>query len=531
MFEQIAALCLNVALALAVGSIVLLFFYKSKKFDYWSKQGLKGPRPVPIFGNSYEQFIKPANLIELDRYEKYGKVYGYFDLKVPVLSIADPELIKLIFVKDSNLFINRHESRRVDSVNLKSLLALRDENWKRVRSTVSPAFTSGKIKRMLKTIEECSSSLLRILNTKAERNEEVDMKSLFGSFAMNVIARCAFGTETDTYKNPNDPFVTNAIEWLHLKFSRVLLTMFCPKFFRKLFNIDPTPQRVVFFFVQLTKHLINQRKESKIKTNDFLQLLIDAEQSSTDLENEIKDINDGLIGNSESREEIERNARLLNEAKHSGKKLSEEEIIAQVMVFLVAGYETTASLLSFTSYCLAINESVQEKLYDEIKTNVDKINEINYELLNSLPYLNAVINEALRIYPPVMRTDRQASQDYKIPINDIVIPKGGLVSIPILAIHHDPNNFSEPEKFIPERFLASNIENIKPYTYLPFGSGPRNCIGMRFALAETKLALCKLLYNFKLKPCENTDIPLKVRFSAALVYPVKRIILKVEKRR
>lgn len=119
--------------------------------------------------------------------------------------------------------------------------------------------------------------------------------------------------------------------------------------------------------------------------------------------------------------------------------------------------------------------------------------------------------EILRKYPIQLGTDRRCTKPYVLqtegekPVN---VEVGTGIGIPTYALHHDPNLFFDPEKFDPERFNDENKRNIKPYSYQPFGLGPRNCIGSRFALMETKLMYYHLLEKFEIVPTEKTKIPL-----------------------
>ncbi|CAG2168837.1 unnamed protein product [Oppiella nova] len=190
---------------------------------------------------------------------------------------------------------------------------------------------------------------------------------------------------------------------------------------------------------------------------------------------------------------------------HETKKLSEEEIIANIVLFLLAGYETTASLLSFSAYNLALNPESQRKLRDELR----ECPQLDYESVAKLPFLEAVVCETLRIHNPVTRVDREAFEDYVLGDTGITLTKGSVVAIPVHALHHDPHYYPDPHRFIPERFLGDNLNKVKPYTYLPFGGGPRNCIGMRFALLEAKLALARVLMDYEFSPCAKTEVPLR----------------------
>jgi cytochrome P450 len=122
-----------------------------------------------------------------------------------------------------------------------------------------------------------------------------------------------------------------------------------------------------------------------------------------------------------------------------------------------------------------------------------------------LQYLDAVISETLRIFPPATALERTASEDIVLGSEQIKVNKGDIIHVPVYALHRDPENFPEPESFKPERFLAQN-RSYHPYSYLPFGAGPRNCVARRLALMEAKLALLYSVYNFKFSTTEKTDV-------------------------
>uniref|UniRef100_I3MLS5 unspecific monooxygenase n=2 Tax=Ictidomys tridecemlineatus TaxID=43179 RepID=I3MLS5_ICTTR len=140
-----------------------------------------------------------------------------------------------------------------------------------------------------------------------------------------------------------------------------------------------------------------------------------------------------------------------------------------------------------------------------------------------MEYLDMVVNETLRLFPIAGRIERVCKKD--VEINGVPIRKGTVVMIPSYVLHRDPQHWPEPEEFHPERFSKKNKDSIDPYIYMPFGNGPRNCIGMRFALMNMKLALVKVMQNFSFQLCKETQIPLKLA-DQGLLQPEKPIILK-----
>ncbi|KPM11177.1 cytochrome P450-like protein 23 [Sarcoptes scabiei] len=161
-----------------------------------------------------------------------------------------------------------------------------------------------------------------------------------------------------------------------------------------------------------------------------------------------------------------------------------------------------------------MNQDIQQKLFDEIQSVLDDGKSLNYSSVMTLPYLDAVLSETLRKYPPALALAREASEDYYIKEYDITVEKHNDVVIPVYAIHHDPEYYPDPERYDPERFMPENRHKLVPYTYLPFGGGPRNCIGMRFALAEAKLGIANLIKSFRIVRTAKT--PEKLRLTKSL---------------
>ena len=197
-------------------------------------------------------------------------------------------------------------------------------------------------------------------------------------------------------------------------------------------------------------------------------------------------------------------------------RLTDDEVVAQSVIFLLAGYETSSNTLSFTLYHLAVNPDVQDKLRSEIneavETNARK--RPLYEIAHNIEYLDCIIKEAQRLNPPVAFVNRESDEDYDI--NGIHITKGMEVQIPIYALHHDPDAWEEPEKFDPERFRGPAKDTHHAFQFLPFGAGPRNCIGKRFAMMEIKVALVKILMKYKFVRSPETQVPLIVHAGGTL---------------
>jgi docosahexaenoic acid omega-hydroxylase len=191
-----------------------------------------------------------------------------------------------------------------------------------------------------------------------------------------------------------------------------------------------------------------------------------------------------------------------------------DDIQEEVDTFMFEGHDTTKSAINWTFYAIATNQEVQKKIHEEIDQVIGESNHtLSVDDLNKFEYLESVIKESLRIFPPVPMVGRELSEDVIIDGKQLL--KGTQVTLFIYQVHRDERVFSDPEKFKPDRFSSENTINRHPYFYIPFSAGKRNCIGQRFAMMEIKVALVKLLRKYELY-CDQKIEDIKLVFEVVL---------------
>ncbi|XP_040070996.1 cytochrome P450 3A41-like [Ixodes scapularis] len=212
-----------------------------------------------------------------------------------------------------------------------------------------------------------------------------------------------------------------------------------------------------------------------------------------------------------------------------GLRITPFATLANAEVFLIAGLEAVTSALSFTAYLLAKHQDVQDKVRAEVKLLLQKDGNINYDNIFSLKYLNQVIEESLRLYPPLPGfVSRRCQKDFEF--NGLRIPKGTNIQVPARLMHHDPRYWVDPEKFNPDRFSPENKPTIEPMAYIPFGIGPRSCPGSRLAEIELPLIMAKTVAKFKLHLSDEPEkSTIKYVAPAILAFPEGGTWLKMEK--
>ncbi|XP_042912209.1 cytochrome P450 3A6 [Parasteatoda tepidariorum] len=517
---------LNQYIGIFLGILIpyLLYRQSKKNHNYWKERNIPFVKPYPFIGSFDEAFRKSMDVLDIERHNKFGRIYGAFEGTKPILIVAEPELLRDIFTKDFHNFPARRIISAADPVLAKMLTVVQGEDWKRIRSIVSPTFSSGKLKRVFSIFQDCSKTLIQNFMKSYEHDISIDVLKNYGAFTMDVIASSAFSTKIDSHNDPDNVFVQNAkrvfSQPIGIKF---FLFLIFPSVMKKL-KAQLFPADVLDFFKSTTTDIIKERKKTGQTRNDFLQLLIDSadEISKEEKTDESTDDITQNYGEESSNHSVFKNVM----AKH----LSMDELTAQCLIFFLAGYHTTSVTLSFTSYLLALHQDIQEKLFQEISDILKKTKgQLTYEAVQEMKYLDNVISESLRLYPALVRLERTSAADVKLGDTGLIIPKGMLVGIPINAMHRDPTLFNNPEKFNPDRFSPEEREKIQPYSYLPFGAGPRNCVGMRFALLEIKVCLVYVVSTFHINISSETKVPLEFDKGQGLLRP-KPINLKFLRR-
>jgi cytochrome P450 len=197
--------------------------------------------------------------------------------------------------------------------------------------------------------------------------------------------------------------------------------------------------------------------------------------------------------------------QILMDARYSdGEGMSDELVLSESMQLLVAGHETSSNALSWILYLLSSRPDCLERLRNEFDSVLGGA-PLSYSDVPKFEFGAQVIQEALRLYPPFWMVDREALADDQI--GDVAIPRGSTVVVFVYGAHHAPRYWENPESFDPERFTKAKEKTHTPFTYLPFGAGPRGCIGGNYAMLQILMILGTLLrkYDFQLAPGQTIE--------------------------
>ncbi|CAD7092574.1 unnamed protein product [Hermetia illucens] len=479
-----AFLLLTLSLVGLIGTLLYLFL--TFNFNYWKKRGVLGPKPRLLLGNIPNIVLRKRNfqydIIDIYReYKGKDRFVGIFNVRNPQLLIIDPKLVQDVLIANFRNFseneFSKWADKETDPLLGRNPFILSGNEWKEKRGEVTPALTNNRIKASYPIMLSVCGKMTKYLEKETKKHiaDGIEARELAARYTTEVVSNCIYGIEAGAFEEGTCEIREKGAAVLDQSFASIVYLMLMsavPDCLRGIFKRPFMRKDMQTYFIQLMKEAIRVRQSTKSDRVDFLNYLLQLREK---------------------------------------KNLSEIEVAAHTITFFVDGFETSSILISNCIRCLAQHESAQQKLRDEINKTIEENGEVSFENLQELPYLDQCINECLRLYPPAIASNKMCSNACELMSSKdkpIKIEKGTPILLPYYALHHDPEYYPNPEAFIPERFSPEN-GGAKKYkemgVFLPFGDGPRICLGMRFALCQSKAAVVEIIRNWKVKLNPRTN--------------------------
>ncbi|MGH0172837.1 UNVERIFIED_CONTAM: hypothetical protein FKN15_063969 [Acipenser sinensis] len=282
--------------------LFLLMVYGIAPYNFFRRLGIPGPRPWPFIGTLLE-YRKGFFTFDTECFQRYGKIWGFYDGRQPVLAVMDMGIIKTILVKECySIFTNRRNFRINGPMN-EALTVVEDEKWRRIRSVLSPTFTSGRLREMFPIIKHHGAVLVRNLGQKAEANQVVDMKQIFGAYSIDVVTSTSFSVNIDSLNNPQDPFFTNIKKMLKFSLFNPLLILlilfpFLTPLMEKL-DISFLPRDLADFFIgsirKIKENHQNMSIQCVVRVTTGTPALDDSHQVTSPTSAELRNISESLL--------------------------------------------------------------------------------------------------------------------------------------------------------------------------------------------------------------------------------------------
>ncbi|KIS66878.1 uncharacterized protein UMAG_05664 [Mycosarcoma maydis] len=514
--------------ALAIGTVVLLLgllityslakmLYRTTIYHYYISplRHLPGPDPKPFLGNVEEFAKKPGAGAELDWSRKYNKDGVYrstFLFGREAIHFHRPKALRQILVEDPYTYPKPALAwKLLGLIAGYGLLTVEGDTHRKMRKTMNPAFSLTNLIEQFPVYYAKIYPLVDVLNQKVEESPEesavIDCDAWVNKALLDIICLTAFGYDADSVNNPSNELASayHAVTSMQNGRNQARLNL--------LLNL-PFGDTVLDWASDTSGwDWFLKRCKPGTAWQTFFQLLNGMHR----IKNVSKEILYKQLNSGERAAQggqfkaiidiIEESYLTENDGKPKSLKQAERDMITQVLTFLGAGHETTASGVSWTLWNLATHQDIQDKLRKECKGLMDQDDRPPYSAIKGLAYLDAVINESMRITPPVPRTIRMASKASYI--DGIYIPKNTLLPISNRAINMDPTVWGEDaDEFKPERWFNLPDKYDRTFSMITFIAGAHACIGRTMSYLEMKAVICILVSNFKFEPVSKDQSPI-----------------------
>eukprot|EP01018_Ginkgo_biloba_P026356 Gb_22915 [translate_table: standard] len=456
---------------------------------HFEAQGIRGPRYKLLYGNVREMLkmeqeakSKPIALSHhilprvIPHYHHFVNNYGLFYLywfgPKPRLNIPDPELIREILSTKFGHYEKPPPDPLTKQLGGDGLATLEGEKWAKHRRIINPAFHVEQLKGMIPTVVASATNMLdQWKMAVGSGSSEIEVSKEFRNLTADVISRTAFGSSYVEGKHIFD-----------MQAEQITLVAESAR------NVYIPGYR----FLPSSKNILRWQLDREIKRS--LRKLIEGREQSLSTGRSESYGND-LLGLMMTANKKERGW------SPQSLSMTVEEIIDECKIFFFAGHETTSTLLTWTMVLLGMHQEWQEQARKEVVEVCGK-DVPHSETINRLKIVTMVLNEALRLYTPAVMLLRHTYKEMKL--GNFTIPANTRLLLPIIALHHDPKLWGEDVyEFKPERFAEGAAKAAKhPLAFIPFGLGPRTCVGQNFAMLEAKVALAMILqqFSFSLSP-------------------------------
>ena len=381
-------------------------------------------------------------------------------LPMHIYFVSEPALIEEILVKQASHFQKDRVTRMLSGAVGAGLLVSEGDLWRRQRRLMGPAFHQGELQSYAGVMSELARAAIASWRPGETRNVHEDMMAL----ALNIVAKLLFGANLAADAHDIGTTISSMMEDFSGQLGLRALTPFA-RF--------PTPgtwriQRGIREMDRIIYGMIADRRAAADPGNDLLGLLLRARDED-------------------------------------GSRMDDRQLRDEALTLFVAGHETTALALTYALYLLAAHPEQQELLDRELD-DVLAGRDADFADLERLKRTEAVLLEAMRLYPPAWSVGREALVD--VEIGGYRLPKGSTLFMSQWVMHRDPNLFPDPERFLPERWAGDAQRRLPRFAYFPFGGGPRICIGNRFAMMEATLILTVLVKRFSFATLPDTRLDL-----------------------
>ncbi|XP_016989948.1 probable cytochrome P450 309a2 [Drosophila rhopaloa] len=480
-----------ISLALILLHLLLLpiYLYLTWHHKYWRKRGLITARPLTLLGTYPGLLTRKSNLVQdvqqiYDKYKGKHRAVGVFVTRQPQILVLDPQLAHEVLVENFRCYNDSLTSSYIRHAKWDKYARLNPfwasgQSWRRLRTDAQAGLSGNRLKQAYNIWEQGGKMLADYMTHKVTQNNIIETRDLCFRYTVHVMADFIWGIDAGTLTRPTEQ--PNEVQQMASKWTSYaffMITIFMASIvapcIRLLLRFRFYPKETDEFFSNLTRESIEMRLKGggDATRTDYLSHLLTLRDQ---------------------------------------KQATHDDLVGHALTVMLDGYDTTGTALLHALYYLAEYPAVQQKLRMEILSSLESNKSLDFERLCSLPYLEQVVYESLRLSSLIPQYTKVCTSPTTIQLNEfksLDVEDGMTIMIPNYQFHHDKQYFLEPEVFKPERFdNGAYQELIRKGIFLPFSDGPRICMGLRLALLTLKSALVHILSDFQVVRGKERLIP------------------------
>jgi len=482
------ATILLVALGLLITAALLIFPRKTARARVKRLTNLlPGPKSYPIIGSQLPFIMldrKDLMRKKTEEINQYTPLYRTWMGHVPEVTTLNPAHLEIILGSSKNI-TKSFAYKFLHPWLGTGLLTSTGQKWHTHRKMITPTFHFKILDSFVEVFSEKSEILISKLR-KEVGSKGFDVFPYVTKCTLDIICETAMGTPINAQEDKDSDYVSAVYKMSTIIVHRLIRPWLYLDWIFTLTGGAKNHDECLRVLHGFTKRVIQERKVLHAqRQNEF--------HTSSSIE-------DVALGKKRRLAFLD----LLLEASHDGIMLTDEELREEVDTFMFEGHDTTSAGICWAIYLLGLHTDIQNKVSEELEHIFQGSDRsVTMKDLNEMKYLERVIKESLRLYPSVPFIGREITEDIKL--DNYTIPAGVTLSVPIIYIHRNPDQFPDPEKFDPDNFLPERVAKRHPYAYIPFSAGPRNCIGQKFAMLEMKTVLSYILRHYSLRSLDKRE--------------------------
>lgn len=430
----------------------------------------KNPPVISLFQTikNIVRFVKNPIPVLNEYLKEAGETFClYLGISNTAMVTTNPHLIQYVLQKNHRNF--QKSPLQTDQLAYyigNGLLTANGPYWLQQRRLIQPGFHRAKLEGLSQIMLQEIDQYIEQLQVRIDRENMVDMSQEMMELTFTIVAKSLFSTNVEK----------STLNRLSVNFNRI-----------QAFMVRKIRQPFLNGWFKLS----GEQKKHEVISNELRSIIADIIQTRKSSKEEHHDLLDMLLS---------------TRYEDSGEGMTDKQLVDECLILFVAGHETSANALAWTWYLLCKHPEVVQKIRDEIHTQTLE-QPLGFDTLAGLTYLNWVIQEAMRLYPPAWILER-------IPIEEdefegLPLPKDRIIGMYVYGVHHSEAYWPEPEKFDPLRFSKEASKKRPAFAYIPFGSGPRLCIGSNFAMIEMQMTLARMIMNFDFELVDEAKIELE----------------------